>query len=113
VFLLSPAIVTGLFGVTFQPASGVLQILAVGLLFVFPLFVLHAEAIAADEGRALLRTGVIGCTVNIALNGALIPAYGMYGAAAATVTGELVSVAILAYWLRRRPGPSEPPVPPA
>ena len=103
VWFLARPLVTWLFGEPFLPAAGVLQILAVGLLFVFPLFILHAEAIAADAEAALLRTGVIGCLVNIGLNSALIPSYGMHGAAAATVVSELTSVAVLLSALRRRP----------
>jgi len=90
-----------LFGRAYAESAGVLQILAVGLLFVFPLFVLHAEAISANAERLPLRTAAVGCIANVGLNAFLIPWYGMYGAALATVIGECLSVIILFVSLRR------------
>ena len=94
-------LVTLAFGDAYAESTGAFQILAVGLLFVFPLFVLHAEAISANAEHLLLQTAVIGGLVNLTLNAILIPSHGIRGAAIATVIGELVSVAFLFLRLRR------------
>ncbi|MBI4520846.1 MAG: flippase [Gemmatimonadetes bacterium] len=102
-------IVRLLFGEDYVASAGVFQILALGLLFVFPLFVRHAEAISANAERLLLRTAVIGCLVNVLLNSVLIPLFGMHGAAIATVVGEFASIGYLSHALRRHPGTDGPP----
>ena len=43
----------------------------------------------------MLRTTIIGCIVNVAVNAVLIPRYGRDGSAAATVIGEAVSLLLL------------------
>ena len=100
-FVLAGPVVVLLFGAAYAPAGGVLQLLAAGLIVVFPLCALHAVALSAGAGGWLLRTAVIGCVLNVGLNLLLIPRFGMYGAAAATVTGEAVSMTVLAWGLRR------------
>ena len=82
-------------------AVPVLQLLALGFVFVFPIFVLHAVALSADAGRWLFRTAVLGCLVNVGMNLVLIPRYGPSGAASATVVGEALSLTVLAWGLRR------------
>ena len=100
-FLLAGPVVVLLFGPTYALAGGVLQLLSTGFVVVFPLCALHAVALSAGAGGWLLRTAVIGCVANIGLNAVLIPRFGMHGAAAATVAGEALSVAVLAWGLRR------------
>lgn len=95
-----------LFGAGYAASAPVLQVLAGGLVFVFPLFVLYAVALSADGGAWLLRTAAAGCLANVAMNAVLIPRHGMYGAAAATVAGEALCVAVLAWGLRRRIWPA-------
>ena len=56
-------IVRLLFGEAYVLSAGVFRILSLGFLFVFPLFVLHAEAISSNAERLLLRTAVIGCVI--------------------------------------------------
>ena len=98
--LAGPAVIL-LFGQDYGTAGGVLQLLAAGLIVVFPLCVLHGVALSAGAGGWLLRTAVIGCVFNVGLNLVLIPRFGMQGAAAATVAGEALSVMVLAWGLRR------------
>ena len=100
--LAAEPIVRLVFGEAYMPSVGAFQILALGFLFVFPLFMLYAEAVSSNAEHLLLRTGVAGCTVNIALNILLIPSYGMHGAAVATLAAEFVSVVFLLGALRRR-----------
>ena len=99
-FVLAGPTVTLLFGSAYAAAGGVLQLLAAGFVVVFPLCALHAVALSAGAGSWLLRAAVIGCVLNVGLNLVLIPRFGMYGAAAATVAGEAVSMTVLAWGLR-------------
>ena len=95
-------LVPALFGAGYAAAAPVLLLLAGGFVFVCPLFVLYAVAFSADGGAWLLRTALVGCLANLSMNMVLIPRHGMYGAAVATVAGEAVCVAVLAWRLRRR-----------
>ena len=99
--VLAKPLVTLLPGPGYAAAAPVLQLLASGFVFVFPVFVLYAVALSVDARSWLLRTAVIGCLANIAMNLVLIPRYGMHGAAIATVAGEALSLAVLTWGLRR------------
>jgi len=90
-----------LFGEAFAPSAPALRLLAAGFLFVFPLQVMHTVAISVNEERLLVRAAVAGCLANVALNAALIPRFGIAGAAAATVASEGLSLAILLGGVRR------------
>lgn len=94
-------IVLRIFGAEAVAAADALRILAIGLPFVFAIWILHAVAISVFEERWLFRTTVVGSVANIALNFQLIPQYGRNGAAAATVIGELLSLIILLWALRQ------------
>jgi O-antigen/teichoic acid export membrane protein len=72
-----------------------------GAIVVFPLAVLHAVAMSMNQEKRLLTTAVVGCAANVALNLVLIPRYGMHGAAAATLIGETISLAVLGTTLWR------------
>ena len=100
-FLLGERAVILLFGPTYASAGQVLQLLSIGFVVVLPLCALHAVALSVGAGGWLLRTAVVGCVANVALNLVLIPRFGMHGAAAATVAGEALSMAVLAGGLRR------------
>lgn len=89
-----------LFGPAFVPATRALQLLAAGLIVVFPIWILQAIAISMTAERILLRTTAIGVLVNVGANLLLIPAAGRDGAALATVIGETVSLVLLVYGVR-------------
>ena len=84
-----------LFGQAFAPGEPVLQILAGGLLFVFPLQIMHAVAISVNEERLLVKAATLGLVTNVVVNLALIPRLGIVGAAIATLTSEGTSLAML------------------
>lgn len=96
-----------LFGAPYVEATRALQILAIGLVVVFPVWILQAIAIATSSEAVLLRTTAIGIAVNVAANLVLIPSAGRQGAALATVLGETVSFVLLlrglAWTFSRRP----------
>jgi O-antigen/teichoic acid export membrane protein len=100
-WVLAPIVLPLIFGSEAVAAVLALRILALGLIFVFGLWILQAIAISIVEERWLLRTTVIGCIVNVGLNFYLIPRYGRNGAAAATVLSECLSMGILATALRQ------------
>jgi Na+-driven multidrug efflux pump len=99
-FLLATPMLVFLFGASYAAATFPFQILCVGLPVVFAIWILHAIAISVDRERLLLKTGLVGLSVNVGLNLYVIPRYGGTGAALATVVGELVSVGMLGAGLR-------------
>ena len=92
---IAPVALQLLFKGSYADASRTLQILSVGLLVVFPIWILQAIAIATSTEGVLLRTTAIGVIVNVSANFVLIPAAGRDGAALATVIGEAVNVLLL------------------
>jgi O-antigen/teichoic acid export membrane protein len=94
-FVFAEPVVTLLFGQGYAPAAQPFRILCVGLVLVFAIWTLHATAISANKEKLLVRAALIGLVVNVAANAYAIPHYGATGAAAATVIGELVSLAVL------------------
>jgi O-antigen/teichoic acid export membrane protein len=96
----APLALSILFGSQFANAVRALRLLALGLVAVFPIWILHSVAISSSAERVLLRTTAIGVIVNVGVNLVLIPAAGRDGAAIATVVGEVVSLAVLAHGLR-------------
>jgi O-antigen/teichoic acid export membrane protein len=101
VYSLASPLMIGLFGSDFAPAAAPFRILSVGLSLVFAIWVLHAIAISVDREQLLLKTAIAGLLANVALNLYVIPRIGASGAALATVAGELVSLLVLVFSLRR------------
>jgi O-antigen/teichoic acid export membrane protein len=97
---LSAPLLSLVFGPAAAAAVPALHLLLTGLAFVFVTWILHAVALSVFQERLLLRTTAIGAVANAALNFVLIPRYGRNGAAAATVLGELLTMALLVWGLR-------------
>lgn len=101
--LLAPAAIDFAFGAEYAPAGPVLQL----LIWAIPLAQLREPAtaaiLAARREHRLLHQNAIGTVLNLALNFTLIPRYGMFGAAIATVATEVVRLA-LALWFAREVG---------
>ena len=95
-------LVTWLFGARYAAAAPPLQVLSAGAVFVFATWILHAAAISTNLDRRLLLTTAIGLGANVALNIALIPSYGITGAAWATVLAEALTVLLLLVQIERR-----------
>lgn len=100
IWLVAPLALTGLFGHQYGAAVRALRLLALGLVVVFPIWILHSVAISSSATRVLLRTTAIGVIVNVGVNLVLIPTAHRDGAAVATVVGEVVSFGILLHGLR-------------
>lgn len=95
VFVSARYLIVLFFGAAYISSKGILQILIVGLIFVYPLWILNSIAISINKEKYLLKSSVVGLFVNLILNFALIPYYGMYGAALATVVAEMANFIIL------------------
>jgi Na+-driven multidrug efflux pump len=98
----APSIVVILFGESYRPAAAPLRVLAGGSVLVFSTWILHAAAISINLDRRLFVTTAIGLSVNVALNILFIPAWGIRGAAWATVLAEAVTVAVLGAQVQQR-----------
>ena len=94
-YRLATPLLVALFGPEFAPAASPFRILSLGLPLVFAIWVLHAIIISVNRERLLVKTALVGLTVNVSLNLYVIPRMGADGAALATVVGELVSMIVL------------------
>lgn len=106
---LSDQIVHLMYSTSFERAAGLLPILMIAFVSMcFGSLAGFLAPIIGRQWRLALYSG-IGAAANVALNVALIPAYGAYGSAWATVATELLTMILMMstclYVLRLRPSP--------
>jgi len=99
--LLSKNIINTLFGEGFQNSVDALQILLVGVVFVFQIRLFQIILNSIDKQKIVMYVGLTGLIVNVFLNLLLIPRYGFKGAAATTVMSELMVFGIYYFYLCR------------
>ncbi|GAH77596.1 unnamed protein product, partial [marine sediment metagenome] len=97
--ILSSNIINTLFGKEFQNSIVALQILSLGIVFVFQIWLFHTILNSIDKQKLVMYIGLAGLVVNIILNSLLIPKYSFKGAAATTVLSESVVFTICYYYL--------------
>jgi O-antigen/teichoic acid export membrane protein len=105
--LLTPQVLTLLFGPAYLPASGTVVLLLLNALVVSLNIGFGTSMLAVGRQNAFLRVVMVGAGVGVVLNAALIPLYGGEGAAIATLMDEAV---ILAMLFRGCPEMSGPPI---
>lgn len=108
--LLAPLLIELLFGRAYGDGAAALQVLVLSV----PVAALREMAVAALIARhrepALLRVNITAAVVNVSLNLALIPVFGLAGAAWATVVSEVVRLAVALVAAREAiPGPVPAP----
>lgn len=96
VFIFAPLIISLLFGLHFAESSAVLRIYIWSLIGAIAVTLIQSYLIAENKARNILILTIVGATTNISLNWYMIPAYGVYGAAYATL---LSYVAIMGLFL--------------
>lgn len=101
-FALAPEILAAIYGETFAPAAAALRVLMANLLFACAVEVCHTQLVAWRLQTQQMWIMVAGAALNVALNFALIPHYGIEGAAAATLVSTLIVWILAAATLRRR-----------
>jgi len=96
--VLSDKIVSICFGSQYKESIISLNVLLVGILFVFSINFLQTALISMNRQKIVLYLAVSGLILNIALNLYLIPKYSYIGAAFATIVVEfLIFVSLLIY----------------
>ena len=90
-----------LFGKESQNSVVALQILLVGVVFVFQIWLFQVILNSIDKQKVVMYVGLVGLIVNVFLNLLLIPRYGFKGAAATTVMSELMVFGIYYFYLHR------------
>ncbi len=105
VFLIFPKeLVVLTSGSEFEAGADALRVLAVYPLLFFVNSLFWRVLIATGHDRALLAVATSVLTLNVALNIALLPAYGFRAAAVTAVASEIVSITISCFVLQRREG---------
>lgn len=89
-------IVETLYPSEFQPAAAALRILIVMALIVYSYNLYHHVLIIFNLQKKIFHTVFVAAIVNVSLNFVLIPKFGFYGAAVATVITHLAI--LLQYW---------------
>ena len=107
VLVTSDRIVQVVFGAAFHPTGLVLKILVFTVLLIYLYTPSYQAMIVFDQQRLLFWTLFAGAGINVVLNALLIPPYGQYGSAWATVTTHAVILEALLV-LARRHTPLQP-----
>ena len=97
--ILSSDIINILFGKEFQNSIIAQQILLLGIVFVFQIWLFYTVLNSVDKQKLVMYIGLVGLVVNIILNSLLIPKYGFKGAAATTVLSEFMVFTICYFYL--------------
>ncbi|MCD6472394.1 flippase [Candidatus Aerophobetes bacterium] len=97
--ILSNNIINILFGKEFQNSVIALQILLLGIVFVFQIWLFQTLFNSIDKQKSVMYIGLTGLIINIILNLLLIPRYSFKGAATTTVLSELVVFTIYYFYL--------------
>ncbi len=99
--ILSRNIVNILFGEQFQNSVVALQILFLGVVFVFQIRLFQIILNSIDRQKVVMYVGLMGLIINVFLNLLLIPKYGFEGAAFTTIISELIVFSIYYFYLSR------------
>jgi O-antigen/teichoic acid export membrane protein len=101
--LLARPLIHTVFGPRYAPSAGPLVPLLFAAGITLLRFVPQALVIAADRRREVLWINAIGAVASVALNVVLIPRFGIMGAAASTLTTDVLRM-VIALVLARRAG---------
>lgn len=102
VVFLSRTIVAVLFGSEFLPSAGILGLLVIALIMVYPGYLLTQSLVILGKQRGYLYVAVSAAALNILLNLFFIPLWQAKGAAAATIVTEAVVTGITALVIVRQ-----------
>jgi O-antigen/teichoic acid export membrane protein len=97
VMVCAPTVVRLVSGPAFGPAVFPLRILGLGLIFIFMTTGLSSICLARGYTSKLFLMGAISLVLNVILNIAAIPRFGIDGAATATLVCEVFSMAFMTY----------------
>ena len=103
-FLFPEAVISLLFGTKYVSAAPALQILSLGFMFHTFLGLNGMTLVVIGQPKLNIIGDTFAVISNIVLNLALIPGYGMVGAAIATAVSYFVANVFRSYWLYRRTG---------
>ncbi|MGH9790076.1 MAG: polysaccharide biosynthesis C-terminal domain-containing protein, partial [Candidatus Acidiferrales bacterium] len=106
--LLAEPLIALLFGAQYAESAGPLKLLVWSAVLVILRGSYRHALNAAGMQNLDLRCAVVSCSLNVGLNLALIPRYGVMGAAAATVAADAVWFVMAGWYFSRRITPLGP-----
>jgi O-antigen/teichoic acid export membrane protein len=104
IMVCGPTVIRIVAGPHFGAADLPLRVLGAGLIPIFFSTALSSVCIARGFGNKLFTVSLVSLVVNVALNIAAIPHFGIRGAAVATFLTELVSLSLFMHIVRRETG---------
>ncbi len=100
--LYAPEILTIFTRAPYLPAAPYVGLLAYMHIFGAINAILYTGGLAGKQFGVITWTAIVGVAVNLAINFALVPSWGLWGATFATFISYAVSPVLLYFWLRRR-----------
>lgn len=98
--IVAEPLVTAIFGAAYEPAALPLAVLIWSCVTVFANAPFGFLMIARGQDRQYMQATVVGALLNVVANFLLIPAFGMLGAAIATILAEVVVLALIVWQTR-------------
>lgn len=92
--ILSPAVIRILLPAEYEPAVDVLRVLGISLPFMVGCVLFGSLFISMEIQRRMAKWSLLSLAVNVGLNLALIPHFGVMGAAVTTLISEVVSFVV-------------------
>lgn len=99
--LFAPGIIILVYGKAYSPATDILPLLLLALIFLLPNFILTQGLIALNGERYYAMAASLCAIFNVGINFFLIPRYLAKGAAISTVATEVLLTFLLAAWFIR------------
>jgi O-antigen/teichoic acid export membrane protein len=101
-FVLAKFLILNVFGEDYFPSIGLMKVLSLNLPISFLSYSIGATLVTKEHMKVkVLLMGIVALT-NIVLNIILIPFYGAYGAAIATIISNLLLLVLYSYFARKR-----------
>lgn len=97
IFLFPGAIINLLFGSEYLVAEKALQILAIGAIFSFTMFISNNFLFILGKSKLMLVNLVVASIINLILNIILVPKYGLVGAAISTAIVTILLTLVLMF----------------
>ena len=104
IMICGPTVVRLFAGKHFEGSVTPLRILGLGLIFIFVTSGLSSVSIARGFGNRLFVMSSISLVINVALNIAVIPTFGIVGSAAATDICEVIAMTFIAWLVHNETG---------
>ena len=93
--IIGDSLIVKLFGAEYGPATRMLQIALISILFVFPALIFNNIIFVFNKHKSVIKIFLIGTILNVLMNIILIPKYGGIGSSIATLISQILIMILI------------------